>query len=197
MFDFIIGDIVSIEEEYLVLQNNNIGYKIWTSTQSLLELEVGQKNAQIYIEMVVREDSITLYGFVTKEEVDMFNLLLLVSRIGPKVAMGVLSMLTPNRLKRAIVSDDKEVLCEAPGIGKKTAERMILELRDRIDIEDIALNDVETKKSESMIKVEEAISGICSLGYMRYEVEKIIRSIDIEGLEIEDIIRVTLKELSK
>lgn len=197
MFDFLIGDVIDIKEEYIVMQNNNIGYRIFTSNKSMLDLEIGQKNVLMYVNLIVREDAMLLYGFTSQEEVEMFDLLLLVSRVGPKVAIGVLSTLTPNRIKRAVVNKQTEILCEAPGIGKKTAERMILELKDRIDPTELLVSeDEDIEMNLEANNSEEAIMGLVSLGYRRYEVEKIIREIDIEGMEVEDIIRETLKKLS-
>lgn len=195
LFDFIIGDVVSIQEDYIVLQNNGIGYKIFTSINSMIKLEIGMKNAMIYTNLIVREDGLFLYGFISEEEINMFKLLLLVSKIGPKIALGVLSTLSPNQIKLAILKKKLDILCKVPGIGKKTAERMILELKDRID-KDILTEEYE---DEEIINndYEEAVQGLISLGYSRMEVEKCIRAIDIVDMDIEDIIREALKKLSK
>lgn len=195
LFEFIIGDVVVIREDYIVLQNNGIGYKIFTSTNSIIKLELGMKNTMIYTYLNLREDGIFLYGFITEEEMDMFILLQLVSKIGPKVALGILSTLTPSQIKIAILRKDFELLCKAPGIGKKTAERLILELRDRIDkefvVEDDTIDELNTNG------YHEAINGLMSLGYTRLEIEKTIRTFDITKMQIEDIIRESLKKLSK
>ncbi len=115
MFDFIIGDIVSLEGEYVVIQNNGIGYRLFTSTNTMMGLQVGSKDQMLYTEFHVRDDGVFLYGFVTKEEVDMFNNLLRVSKIGPKLALGILSTLSPNKIKVAIINKDLDILCQAPG----------------------------------------------------------------------------------
>ncbi len=197
LFDFLIGDVIDIREEYIVVQNNNMGYRIFTSNKSMLDLEVGQKDVLIYVNLIVREDAILFYGFTSQEEVEMFDLLLLVSRIGPKVAIGVLSTLSPNRIKRAILNKQTEILCEAPGIGKKTAERMILELKDRIDESEILISeDSDIEMNDDSNNMEESIMALVTLGYGRYEIQKIIQEIDIRGMEVEDIIRETLKKLS-
>lgn len=195
LFEFIIGDVVVIKEDYIVLQNNGIGYKIFTSTNSMIKLEMGMKNTLIYTYLNVREDGILLYGFTTEEEINMFILLQLVSKIGPKVALGILSTLTPNQIKLAILRKDFETLCKAPGIGKKTAERLVLELKDRIE-KDTVLESEIIDKSE-VNEYHEAINGLMSLGYTRLEVEKIIGTLDTSKMQIEDIIRESLKKLSK
>lgn len=195
MFEFIIGDIASLKEDYIVLQNNGIGFKIFTSINSMLKLEIGMKNALIYTDLIVREDGIFLYGFTSEEEINMFRLLLLVSKIGPKTALGILSTLTPNQIKLAVLKKEFDILCKAPGIGKKTAERMVLELKDRIDKDSIIVE----YENDNIINndYDEAVQGLVSLGYTRLEIEKIIKSIDISKMNIEDIIREVLKRLSR
>lgn len=195
LFEFIIGDVVAIKDDYIVLQNNGIGYKIFTSINSMIKLDMGMKDTMIYTYLNVREDGILLYGFTTEEEINMFLLLQLVSKIGPKVALGILSTLTPNQINVAILRKDLETLCTAPGIGKKTAERLVLELKDRIK-RDTMLESEVTDKPESN-GYHEAINGLMSLGYTRLEVEKIVGTLDISKMQIEDIIRESLKKLSK
>lgn len=192
MFDFIIGDIVSIEQEYIVIQNNGIGYRIFASTNTMMGLQIGSKDQMVYTEFHVREDGFYIYGFVTKEELDMFNYLLKVSKIGPKTALGILSTLSPNKIKAAIMNKDLDVLCKAPGIGKKTAERIVFELKDKIDM-DIDLEDISITPNA----YDEALAGLMSLGYSRYEVENIIRKFDLNNMNVEDIIREVLKKLSR
>ena len=195
MYEFIIGDIVNIKEDYIVLQNNQIGYKIFTSTNSMMNLEIGMKDAMIYTYLNLREDGVFLYGFTSEEEMEMYRLLLLVSRVGPKVALGILSVYTSNQIKIAILSRDVETLCKAPGIGKKTAERILLELKDRIDKDEV-FADEGTNLSISN-NYHEAINGLMSLGYRRVEVEKIVRTIDTNNMDVEEIIRTALRKLSK
>lgn len=195
LFEFIIGEVVSIKEDYIVLQNNGIGYKIYTSINSMLKLDLGMKNAMIYTYLIVREDGVFLYGFTTEEEMNMFKLLQMVSKIGPKIALGILSNLTPNQIKIGIIRKDLDILCKAPGIGKKTAERIVLELKDRID-KDIEIEEDSITSFDSN-DYNEAINGLMSLGYTRVEVESIIRNMDISKMRIEDIIREALRKLSK
>lgn len=125
----------------------------------------------------------------------MFKLLLLVSKVGPKTALGMLSTLNPSQIKIAILNKDLSTLCKAPGIGKKTAERIVLELRDRIDKNDI----IEKIPNDEILtdNYDEALEGLISLGYTRLEVERIIRKIDVSKMSVEEIIRETLKKLSR
>ena len=195
MFDFIIGDIVSIDDEYIVIQNNGIGYRVFTSINTKMNLQVGKKNQMLYTEFHVREDGIFLYGFVTKKELEMFNSLLRVSKIGPKTALGILSTLSPNKIIIAIINKDLDILCQAPGIGKKTAERIVFELKDKIDA-NIDLEDIAQIESNPK-SYDEALNGLMSLGYSRYEVDKVIRKMNYNNMDVEDIIREGLKNLSK
>lgn len=195
MYEYIIGDVRWKKEDYIVLENNGIGYKIFTSSNSSIKLEMGMKNAMIYTYYNLREDGVYLYGFVDEEEINIFKLLITVSKIGPKVAIGILSTLTPNQIKIAISRKDITNLCKAPGVGKKTAERMILELKDKVEVCDYAEEEIEINNNRG--NYEEAINGLMSLGYTRFEVEKSLRDMEISNLSIEEIIRNTLKKLSK
>lgn len=194
MYEYIIGDVVNIQEDYLVLENNGIGYKIYASKNSLSHISE-RENVKMYTYFNLRDDGIFLYGFGTREELDMFELLLLVSKIGPKIAMGILSVLKPNDIKVAIMNNDTKLLCKAPGIGKKTAGRIVLELKDRIDqnidIED-SLNIVEENGN-----VKEAIDALMSLEYTKGEIDKALDRIDISGLTTEEIIKLVLKNMFK
>lgn len=192
MINFIIGNVVSIEDEYVVIQNNGIGYKVFTSANSKMDLEIGKENQMLHTQMFVRDDGIYLYGFTSLEEMDMFNLLLRVSKVGPKIGIGVLSTLSPRQIQKAILTGDVPTLTKTPGIGKKTAERIIVELKDRIDIPLIETEEVEVKSLE----YNQAIDGLLSLGYSRFEVEKAIKSLDYRKMTVEDIIREALKKLS-
>ena len=197
MINFIIGDVISKGEDYIVLQNNKIGYKIFTSELSLVELEVASKNVLIYTRLIVREDDLSLYGFTSEAEAEMFDLLLLVSRIGPKVAIGVLSTLRPREIKKAIIKKEADVLSQAPGIGKKTAERVILELKDRLDENELLIDTEEEEDLRSdLINAKEALDAITSLGYTRFEVERVMKLIDLSDMSVEDIIREVLKKIS-
>lgn len=194
MIDFIIGDIVSIKQDYILIQNNGIGYKVFTSANSILNLEVGTKNQLLYTQLHTRDDGMFLYGFTSEDEIQMFNLLLKVSKIGPKIGIGILSTFRPNQIRLAVLNKDVQSLCKAPGIGKKTAERIILELKDRVGTAiDMDINDdIGTVNND----YKEAIDGLMSLGYSRFEIEKVISSMDTKDMSIEDMIRTGLRKLS-
>ena len=172
MFEFLIGDIVSIYDDYIVLQNNGIGYKVFTSSNSIMNIEINKKDQMIFTQLHVRDDGLFLFGFTTEEEMEMFRLLLLVSKIGPKVGIGILSSLTPVQIKIAILHKDIELLCKAPGVGKKTAERIILELKDRIDTNIlIDENNVDLARDNDY---NEAIQAHMTYGYTKIEIENVM-----------------------
>lgn len=191
MYEYIRGRVVSIKEEYLVLDNNDIGYKIFTSQNSMGNLKLDEL-VTIYIYYNLRDDGVYLYGFISEEELEIFNMLLLVSKIGPKTALGVLSALRPGELKNAVINEDIDTLCKAPGVGVKTAGRIVLELKDRIGevavIDDGAVADTND--------INTAIHGLMSLGYTRGEISKVLRKIDTSSLDTEEIIKESLKRLS-
>lgn len=194
MIDFIIGDIVDIQHDYILIQNNGIGYKVFTSANTIFNLQIGLEDKKIFTQLRIRDDGVFLYGFSTMDEIEMFNLLLRVSKIGPKIGIGVLSTLKPSQIKLAVINKDIETLCKAPGIGKKTAERIILELKDRIK------NSVHIELEEGFELTnkdyQEAMDGLMSLGYSRFEIEKVISSINTKDMSIEEIVRIGLKKLS-
>lgn len=191
MFEFIIGDIVNMKEDYVVIQNNGIGYRVFTTKNSMMNIEIGKKNQLLYTELHVREDGLFLYGFTSEEELDMFNMLLTVSKIGPKIASGILSTLPTKTLKSAIYTKDIQTLCKAPGIGKKTAERMILELKDKVEVTSIEEASEIIERAD-----DEAVEALISLGYSSYEVNKALSGLN-RDLSLEDTIKEGLKKLSR
>ncbi len=194
MYRYIKGTLEEIGESYVVIENNDIGYLINTSQNSINILKKDSKYCKIYTHLNVREDEISLYGFSTQEELDMFHLLLLVSKIGPRVALGVLSAITTTDIKLAIVNNDAESLTKAPGIGKKTASRMILELKDKIgdNINMSQIVDFDNNINDDY----EVIEALLSLGYTKKEIMEVLNKINTKGLQTKDIIKNALKLLA-
>ncbi len=195
MFEFIIGKIVSIHTDFIVIQNNGIGYRVYSSSNSMSNLKIGKDGQLLYTQLIVREDSATIIGFASEDEMAMFNLLLMVSKIGPKIALGILSSLSPNQIRIAILNKNVDELSKCPGIGKKTAERMIVELKDRIDPSSV------TAENESVNGLNndynESLEALVSLGYSKYEAENVLRDIDTKDMDLEMIIKEGLKRLSR
>lgn len=197
MFNYIIGDIVEVKGDMIVLECNSIGYEINTSSRTALSIKETE-NVKINTHLSVREDGMTLYGFLTIEEVKMFRLLQTVSKVGPKVALGMMSALSVNDIKRAILFDQSKELAKAPGIGAKTAQRIVLELKDKIDIDDIGKADGESMPVGTVSKASsEVLEALMSLGYTQLEVQSVLSKIDSNGKTTEDIIKLALVNIGR
>lgn len=197
MIAFLKGDLVTKSEEYIILETQGIGYKVYMSRNSIDELKEKSK-IKIYTYLKVREDDISLFGFNTNEELHMFELLISVGGIGAKSAINILSNITPSRFALAVITDDVNTLKKLQGIGPKTAQRIILELKDKIKTEE-AIDLENNKEVENHIEqeenVEELIQALQVLGYRRYEINKILPRLKEDS--IEDKIREALQYLAK
>lgn len=192
MYAYIIGDVKSILQDEVIVENNGIGYRIFTTSSTIAELNT-YETFKLYTEYIVREDGVYLYGFATEEELDLFKLLIKVSSVGPKVAIGLLSTLNANDIKYSIHNNDIELLTKAPGIGKKTAGRIILELKDKIGQD---FKKPVTKEVDNGFDDDDnfALEALINLGYVKNDVEKVLRKIDPD-LRLEDKIKLAMKNL--
>jgi Holliday junction DNA helicase RuvA len=185
-------------ENAVVVECGGIGYQIAVSAATLGKIS-GQREIKIYTYMHVQENGISLYGFLSNEEIDMFYKLISVSGLGPKSALGMLSAITPSQIMLAIVTDDIAALSKAPGVGKKTAQRMILELKDKVKTEDavagMAATTQESLKLSSGAK-QDAIDALIALGYSRSEGVRAVMEVAVEGLTTEQIIKNALRKLN-
>ncbi len=193
MFEYIKGYVTFLGEDYLVLENKGIGYRIYTSKNSIAKVSNTKDEIKVFTYLNLREDGIYLYGFYDYEELNMFKMLLLVSKIGPKMALGLLSSLNVNDIKSAIFNNNPDLLSRAPGIGKKTAGRIILELKDRID--SISIDEVEIGGENR--NIDDAVSALLSLGYTRNEINNVFSQMELGNLKTEDIIKLSIKKLLK
>ena len=197
MFSYIKGTLEVKTIDYIVVDVNGIGFKIFMSESAIQRLgEIGQ-TVKIYTYMNVKEDEISLYGFITNEELRMFELLISVSGVGAKSAITMLSVITPSKFALAVISNDVKTLTKIPGIGQKSAQRIILELKDKLKTEEaIKSNDIAiTTNIVENNNLEEAVQALKVLGYTRQEIEKVLSKIDINSLTVEDIIRKALSFL--
>lgn len=197
MFSYIKGTLEVKTINYIVVDVNGIGFKIFMSESAIQRLgEIGQ-TVKIYTYMNVKEDEISLYGFITNEELRMFELLISVSGVGAKSAITMLSVITPSKFALAVISNDVKSLTKIPGIGQKSAQRIILELKDKLKTEEaIKSNDIDiTTNIVENNNLEEAVQALKVLGYTRQEIEKVLSKIDINSLTVEDIIRKALSFL--
>lgn len=199
MFAYIKGLYESRMLDYIVLGVNGIGYKVFMSENSMKKIGELGTTIKVYTYVKVREDDISIYGFSSAEELRMFELLISVSGIGAKSAITILSNIEPSSFALAVVSDDISVLKKLPGIGTKSAQRIILELKDKlksINIEESDINEsaVITNNNEN---IEDMISALQVLGYTRKDIEKIIPKLDDNNHDLEDLIKNALNLLSK
>lgn len=195
MFSYIIGEVKIIKEEFIVVENNNIGYKIYMPQNSISKL-IKNEVHRIFTEFIVREDAVLLYGFLDDDELEMFLSLKQVSGIGPKAALSILSTLTVQEIKLAIVGNDVNKLSTAPGVGKKTASRIILDLTDKIDIDSIISGDnnieIDNPKNENY---DIAVDALINLGYTRQDAVSALKEVDFSNLSLSDIIKQALKRM--
>lgn len=203
MLAYIKGILEIKTKGYIVVEAGGLGYKIFMPESTIAKAgNIGDK-VQIHTFMRVREDDVSLYGFLTNEELRMFELLLSVSGIGAKGALGILSNITPSQFALAVISNDVEILKKVPGIGPKTAQRAILELKDKLkkDQEISVAEGEEASNIEKVIKedekVAEAISALQVLGYSKREIVEALQNVELASLSVEDIIRKGLANLSK
>ncbi|MFI3210390.1 MAG: Holliday junction branch migration protein RuvA [Peptostreptococcaceae bacterium] len=188
MYSYIKGTIEDIELDFFVIENNNIGYKINASSNTINNLAKGN-NEKIYTKLIVKEDDMSICGFLTKEELNMFNLLTSVSKIGVKVGLAMLSFATPKTINGYIFNSDVVSLSKCPGIGKKTAERMILELKDKVDVSNIEIE--ETLIVNKVIDVDsEAVEALLALGYTLIEAKDAVKN--SQGKNTEETIKKSL-----
>ena len=194
MISYIIGHIRAIGEESFVIENNNMGYEVFSSLSTLSNVEINSEY-KIYTSMQVREDDISLFGFYTKDELEMFTLLTSVSTIGPKTALGILSSISVNEIKTAILNNDIDKLAVAKGIGRKSASRIILELVDKVKKMDF----VEVKKASQTSVVNEEIDvakeALINLGYQKNDIDRVLLELKDSELSLEGLIKESLKRL--
>lgn len=203
MFSYIKGPLVELWEDMVVVEAGGIGFNIRVPLSVLDCLPRIGEEVRIYTSFQVREDAMTLYGFLTRQDLQMFNQLLGVNGIGPKAALGILSALQPDDLRLAIISEDAKAIARAPGIGPKTAKRLILDLKDRIRMEDVLPAGFEAPGSGSAGVPglegvgKEAIEALVALGYSMAEAAKAVRQVEItDGMTPEEVLKASLKHLA-
>ncbi len=199
MINYIKGRLTYKGSDFIVVENNGIGYKIFVSKNILASLGYGE--VQIYTYMNVSENDISLYGFSTSEELNLFFKLITVSGVGPKSAIGLLSTLSPSDIIFAIISEDVKALLAGQGIGKKTAQRIILELKDKISGDSAfantsAASDIVSAAS-SAGEAGDAIEALTALGFTRSEATKAVSAVYTSGMTTEETLKASLKALSK
>ena len=199
MFYYLNGVVAEMEANLAVIDCGGVGYACATTNYTLSQLKKGER-AKLYTYMNVREDAVELFGFATQSELHSFKLLLGVSGVGPKAALSILSANTPANLAMAVVMGDEKALTAAPGIGKKIAQRIILELKDKLAKEQSSFSGDSGAMLPVAVpddKTREAGAALAVLGYSASEVAAALKGIDMDALPLEEIIRQALKRMVK
>lgn len=215
MISYIKGILTDMQPDSIVIETYGIGYEIRVPLTVLEEVPSIGEQIKLYTYLYVREDILQLYGFLQKEELEVFKLLLTVSGIGPKAALGILSSITIDDLRFAILSEDKKTISKAPGIGAKMAGKMILELKDKLKLEDAFLDklahkeeqieesidgkkeqELDGKKEKIRVKRmrQDAMDALIALGYSQTEAMKAVNRVDLEHMkDVEEVLKASLK----
>lgn len=201
MIGYLKGEVAGIYEDRIILEVNGVGYNIIMPASSLDLIDGIGINIKIYTYLAVREDAMLLYGFLTKDDLDFYKLLIQVNGIGPKGALALLSVMTTDDLRFAILSDDSKRISKAPGIGAKTAQRLIIDLKDKVSVQDafegrLKQNEEAVNKSGLSEAREEAAQALIALGYSSTDAYKGVRSADISAEDdVETILKKALKAM--
>lgn len=200
MIAHLTGELVLNEETRIVIDVQGVGYEVMIPTSVQNRLPNIGEDIKVYTHTYVREDRFVLYGFLQMSELELFGELLKVSKVGPKVAVSILSTLNAREFKLAVAKEDIEVLKEVKGIGKKTAQRLILEMKGKIDLDQIIKEEDESNQSVTNIKREEAVEGLMNLGYnvqeSREAVTEACKDVD-EDVGVEEVIRLALQKFGQ
>ncbi len=201
MYSYIKGSLEEIEEDSVVVENQGIGYRIFVPGRVLDRLPAKGSAVKIYTHLHVKEDAFTLFGFLSGDERSLFRLMLNVSGIGPKGALGILTVLAPDELRRAVMLDDAKTIAKAPGVGTKTAQKLIIELKDKVHL-DVLLPEAEEMEAQLLDGgfgqiTQEAVEALVSLGYSSREAEQAVALIDLsEDMDVEAVLKAALKQMA-
>ncbi|MDD6480859.1 MAG: Holliday junction branch migration protein RuvA [Lachnospiraceae bacterium] len=199
MYAYIKGELAEVYPDFIVIETGGIGYQVFITGQTFSYLPAVGEEIKVYTYLYLREDAMILYGFLTRDDLELFKLLLSVSGIGPKAGIAILSVLDADDLRFAVLSGDAKAIAKAPGIGNKTAQRVILELKDKLSLE-----DAFEKKTEHMQEKEtagsqvknDAVLALTALGYSSTESLKAVSAVEIsEDMDVESVLKAALKHL--
>lgn len=198
MYGFFKGIVQDTYDEKILLEVNDIGYEIYMPGSEILNLKDKKEKIKIYTYLNVKEDEMKLFGFLSQSTLDFFKKLITVSGVGPKMALGIISNISPSDMCVAIATENIILLKQIPGIGPKMAQKIIFELKDKVQKEEIA--NISTKIAINPAKsknIDEAITALEVLGYSKKEIKEIIYELNITDEKVEDIIRIVLKQMQK
>jgi len=197
MISYIKGELTEIQEDSIVVESGGIGYEIMVPASLFRELPATGRPVKIYTYFQVKEDAVALYGFFTREDVRVFRMLIGVSGIGPKGALGILSVLTPDDLRFAVLAEDAAAIARAPGIGKKTAQKCIIELKDKLSLEEaveIKLSHKQAAEGKTADEPrDEATQALVALGYSVSDAMRAVKA--AQGETAEELIKSALRQI--
>ena len=199
MFYYLNGTVTVLDTGLAVIDCGGVGYKCYTSNYTLAQLQLG-KQAKLFTYCNIREDAFDMFGFSSREELRCFELLLTVSGVGTKAALAILSVVSPEQLTLAVMTQDDKTITMAQGVGKKLAQRIILELKDKLGASQLELNTAQMAASGTPVrgsKTAEATAALVGLGYSQTEAAAALKGLDVENLSIEDIIRQALRAAAR
>lgn len=202
MIAYFRGIVAEVTESRLVLDVNNIGYQIFITSRDAAEMPGRGEEVRIHTFLNVKEDAMQLFGFLSEDDLEIYKLLLNVNGIGPKAALGVLSVLTADDLRFAVLSDDAKAIAKAPGIGNKTAQKLILELKDKLSLEEAFERKLDAGSASVGVPMDsdaktEAVQALSALGYSNSDALKAVRRANItEDMDVETILKLALKQIS-
>lgn len=201
MISYLKGELAEIKENYVVVEVGSIGYEISLPSSAIQRLPSTGNNVKIFTYLYVREDAIALFGFLTKDDLEMFKLLITVNGIGPKGALGILSFISADDIRFAVLAEDVKTIAKAPGIGNKTAGKLILELKDKFKLETAfeqkLMNQSQIFDNTSILNLkDEAVQALTVLGYSASDALRIVNQVEItDTMTSEQILKLCLKKM--
>ena len=203
MISYMRGEVVELNENQVVVEVRDIGYRLFISAREAAAMPAIGESVKLHTYFHVREDAMQLYGFLTRDDLEIFKLLINVNGIGPKAALGVLSALSADDLRFAVLADDVKAITKAPGIGTKTAQKLILELRDKLSLEEAFEKRLEANKVDmknALLATDargEAVQALVALGYSNADSLRAVKQVELsEGMDTEEILRSALKNIA-
>ena len=196
MIGFVEGIIEYIDVDKIVVNNNGVGYNVFMPASQIDTLNVDE-TVRVFTYLNVREDAMQLFGFLTRDDLEVFKLLITVNGIGPKGGLAFLSTITTDDLRVAVISEDAKAISKAPGIGAKTAQKVIIELKDKLNLEDVLEPKLDANfQVNDNNSMSEAVMALVALGYSQADAYRAVKSIDnIEELDVENVIKMALKKI--
>lgn len=201
MIGYLKGELEQVKENYVVLEVGGIGYEVFLPSSAIMKLPARGSSIIVYTYLHVREDALNLFGFLSRDDLEMFKLLITVNGIGPKGALGILSAISADDIRFAVLAEDTKAIAKAPGIGSKTAGKLILELKDKFKLETAfeqrMINQAQAPTASAIYsKREEAVQALTVLGYSGTEALRIVNQVEItEEMTSEEILKLCLKKM--